>query len=117
MKVLEFLTTCHVLSCLFRVCSNLSPVLFIILYTIWISSVKHSQVFIFADDVRLFQQVNLISDCTLLQDDACSVQKWCISNSLLLNPRKNSSAVFNCRESVARYLCILSFNETSRIIL
>lgn len=94
--------------------SNLGPLLFNIFVNDLISSVKHSQVLIFADDVKLFRQVDCIADCTLLQEDVLSVQKWCISNNLLLNPRKTQVMSLSRRRNTLSYDYTMDIEPISR---
>lgn len=68
--------------------SHLEPILFLIFINDISDSVKHCRYSIFADDLKLYLCVKSQSDVTLLQNDIAAVNEWCVSNKMILNPRK-----------------------------
>lgn len=82
-----------------------------------ISFVKHLKVLIFANDVNLFWQVNFVTDYTLLQDNVCSVQIWCISNNLLFNPFKTQVNSLSKKHSTLLYAYCSENKTVSRTTL
>lgn len=47
-----------------------------------------SEILLFADDVKIFREVNLEQDTVDLQDDLDNICEWCNQNKLLLNYNK-----------------------------
>lgn len=43
---------------------------------------------LFADDCKIFNLINTIDDCRMLQDDLNTLSEWCIENKLQLNVKK-----------------------------
>jgi hypothetical protein len=50
--------------------------------------VRHSQVFLYADDAKLLKSINSRLDCLLLQQDLDAVTNWCCTWQLSLNIAK-----------------------------
>ena len=68
--------------------SCLGPILFCLFINDLPSSVQHSTVKMFADDVKLYLPVRDQNDVQLLQEDLDSLTYWCESNSMFINPSK-----------------------------
>jgi len=56
--------------------SNLGPLLFIIYINDIVQCVKNSKVLLYADDMKVFRQINSINDCRLLQEDLDRLVVW-----------------------------------------
>ena len=56
--------------------SILGPTLFIMYINDVLSSIKHSELLLFADDAKLFKEISSIDDCTLLQHNINSFYSW-----------------------------------------
>ena len=56
--------------------SILGPTLFIMYINDVLSSIKYSELLLFADDAKLFKEISSIDDCLLLQHDIDSFHSW-----------------------------------------
>jgi hypothetical protein len=74
--------------------SNLGPLLFIIFINDLFNEVN-SEIIMYADDVKLFKQINDINDHTLLQLNLNKVFNWSVKNSLPLNLKKTIGISFS----------------------
>ncbi|KAI5746280.1 hypothetical protein M8J77_001836 [Diaphorina citri] len=68
--------------------SKLSSLLFILTYNDIHRHVLHSEVLLYADDLKIFRVINSEHDCHLLQDDINSVSRWLTSIGLNFHPAK-----------------------------
>ena len=73
--------------------SILGPLLFII-YINDLPNQFTCQTLLFADDLKIFTEINSIDDCSILQDDLNVLDNWCKLWQLRLNPEK--CQVFTC---------------------
>ena len=65
--------------------SNLGPLFFAIFINDIGSNMKHSQMLLYADDMKIFYLIKCESDCGLLQADLDSVVQWSDENRLPFN--------------------------------
>ncbi|KAL1448108.1 hypothetical protein WDU94_013874 [Cyamophila willieti] len=68
--------------------SRLSSLLFILTYNDLINHVQHSQVLLYADDLKIFKVIHDTRDCELLQEDINSVSEWLKEIGLNFHPKK-----------------------------
>jgi hypothetical protein len=68
--------------------SVLSPILFLLFINDLPDCIKHSSVYIYADDAKLLKSINCQLDCILLQQDLDAVATWCSTWQLTLNVAK-----------------------------
>ena len=66
----------------------LGPLLFLVLLSDISSDINHSSVVSFADDTRVYRQINEISDCSLLQNDLDNIYTWASVNNMVFNDSK-----------------------------
>ena len=66
----------------------LGPLLFLVLLSDISSDINHSSVVSFADDTRVYRQINEISDCSLLQYDLDNIYTWASVNNMVFNDSK-----------------------------
>lgn len=69
--------------------SNLGPLLFNLFINDLVSSIKCGKL-AYADDLKIFNQIDTVDDCVSLQASICAVSQWCIINKLDLNISKCS---------------------------
>jgi hypothetical protein len=67
--------------------SNLGPLLFIMFINDLIESIS-SNCIAYADDVKVYREVESTNDAMLLQDDISKVHIWCKNNNMSLNVSK-----------------------------
>lgn len=78
--------------------SNLGPLLFLIFFNDVVDMVQHSQVLLYADDLKLVHDISSIGDSSQLQRDLEAVCAWCGINRLTLNINKCSVITYSrCR--------------------
>ena len=68
--------------------SVLSPIMFILYINDLPDCIKHSQIFLYADDAKLLKSITCRLDCILLQQDLDAVVAWCLTWQLSLNITK-----------------------------
>ncbi len=68
--------------------SVLSPLLFLLYINDLPECVKHSLIFLYADDAKLVKSINCRLDCLQLQQDLDAVATWCCTWQLTLNTAK-----------------------------
>jgi hypothetical protein len=79
--------------------SHLGPLLFL-LFVNDICSVFEDVIYLlFADDLKIFKQVNTIFDCQVLQDNLENLGSWCEHNRLFLNIGKCQIITFTRKKN------------------
>ena len=78
--------------------SHLGPILFILFINDINNYITHSKFLLYADDLKLYSRINSPLDCSKLQIDLNSLQRWCVINGMNLNISK---------------CCCLSFTKSS----
>ena len=68
--------------------SVLSPIIFILYINDLPDCIKHSQIFLYADDAKLLKSITCRLDCILLEQDLDAVVAWCLTWQLSLNITK-----------------------------
>jgi hypothetical protein len=68
--------------------SVLGPLLFLLYINDLPDCVKHSQIYLYADDAKIFKSVTCRLDCFLLQQDIDAIVAWCSYWQLKLNISK-----------------------------
>ena len=68
--------------------SILGPILFLIYVNNLPQCILHSQIFLYADDAKLFKRINCRLDCILFQQDIDALVNWCATWQLKLNISK-----------------------------
>lgn len=68
--------------------SILGPLFFSVFINDITRVVNYSDIYLFADDLKLVKSVRNDSDVKYLQDDIDNIQKWCIKNKMILNTTK-----------------------------
>lgn len=83
--------------------SHLGPLLFIISINDVTSILKHAQIKIFADDIKILTRIESVSDCLALQTDLFKLGDWCDLNGLSLNIEKCSIVSFSRKTNILHY--------------
>lgn len=68
--------------------SKLGPLLFIIFINDLCNNIKECKSLLYADDLKIYNVINNIEDCMLIQSTLSSLQQWCNDNFLSLNVEK-----------------------------
>ena len=80
--------------------SHLGPLLFVLAINDIAYFLKHSNLLIYADDMKLYWIIHEKKYCTLLQEDLNSFASWCSNNSLILNANKCQKVSFSWRNQL-----------------
>jgi hypothetical protein len=78
--------------------SHLGPLLFIIFINDICSIFENAKCLLYADDMKLFMEINHTTDCKLLQQDLKQLNNWCQQNRMQLKIKKCVAMTF-CRKS------------------
>jgi hypothetical protein len=70
--------------------STLGHLLFNICINYICDSVSYYKYLLFADNLKIYRNINNVHDCKLLQSDINSVQNWCFENGMTLNVSKTT---------------------------
>jgi hypothetical protein len=86
--------------------SILGPLLYILYSADMVKQIKHCQHHLYADDLQLYYSFSP-ADCAdalaRVNEDLDSISAWCISNCLVLNPKKSKLMLMGSRVSLNRY--------------
>ena len=98
--------------------THLGPVLFSIFINDITTHLKHCNISIFADDLKIYRIVHSASDVSLIQNDLDSIKQWCDKNMMLLNARKCFHIKYTRKKRPVRstyYLDGLNLQEVQEI--
>ena len=82
--------------------SNLGPLLFL-LFINDLSEILMCHKLFFADDLKLFTDINGADNCDALQSELDQLNIWCTDNKLHLNTSKCKIVSFSRKQSIYRY--------------
>lgn len=82
--------------------SNLGPLLFLI-FIDDITNIIDSNKLLYADDIKIFRQINSLSDCQILQRDIDNILLWCKENNLDLNVSKCNVVRFTRKKLIINF--------------
>lgn len=68
--------------------SQLGPLLFALFINDITEYIKHSNVFLYADDTKIFKSINTVEDCFLMQQYLIYFELFCKDHKLFLNLKK-----------------------------
>lgn len=95
--------------------SNLGPLLFLIFINDLAERMQHSEMLLFADDIKIFRPIDRASECSLLQDDINTVSAWCSANMLRINPSKTNVISYHRRQVPIQFLYKLHGGSIARV--
>lgn len=95
--------------------SHLGPLLFILAINDVSFCIRHSEILIFADDMKIFKSINSTSDRLLLQHDLDSFVIWCNKNGLNLNPIKCQTMTFSKKRTPSYFDYKISQHSLGRV--
>lgn len=75
--------------------SKLSSLLFILTYNDIYKQINHSQLLLYADDLKIFKIIKNTNDCHLLQKDLDNINLWLASIGLNFHPQKCSIVTYS----------------------
>lgn len=84
--------------------SHLGPLLFNIFINDIGQCFKHSNYFLFADDLKFFRVIDCSTDVLKLQEDIDNLNLWCEANVMCLNVSKCFSMQFSRKKNIDRPL-------------
>lgn len=82
--------------------SNLGPLLFLLYINDIVTVIKCLKL-LFADDLKLYQEISWLENCEALQADLRAVEEWCISNRLSLNISKCCVVSYTRKQNAVIY--------------
>ena len=77
----------------------LGPLLFLVLMSDINKGVSNTKIISFADDTRVYNNINTVDDCNVLQSDLESVCNWADVNNMLFNAGKFDYLSFACKSN------------------
>lgn len=83
--------------------SHLGPVLFNIFINDITTCFHHSNFLLYADDLKLYRDIQNVDDCNKLQSDLTRLQQWCDKNKMTLNPDKCYHLTFTKKNNAINY--------------
>lgn len=95
--------------------SVLGPLLFLMYVNDVSSAIRNSSFLLYADDIKIFREINSFNDCRLLQSDLCSFSEWCKNNNLSLNISKTKVMSFTRKSSTLSFLYSVNSVSLSRV--
>ena len=88
--------------------SILGPLLFVLFINdIYESIDENSNINLYADDTKLWREINNYADCAILQKDIDSLHKWCIVNNMKFH--ENKCKVLTVTNSKPLFMDVLPF--------
>ena len=88
--------------------SHLGPLLFLLFVNDVSQVIKHSNILLFADDIKLFLEISTSQDCLKLQTDLNNLIDWCKTNLFLLNFDKCFLITFSKRDEFISHIYMLN---------
>lgn len=95
--------------------SVLGPLLFVIFINDIFYNIT-SQALMYADDLKVFCQINNFNDCLSLQQDIYAVASWCTSNCLSLNLKKTNIVQYSRKTNIVTSNYVLGGNIIKRVL-
>lgn len=95
--------------------SHLGPVLFVLFINDLPDVIQKSEILLYADDAKVFQSFNSISNCCDLQEDFNNLLNWCNNNDLTVNTNKCNILSFNRRRMLTKFDYNLDGNVIERV--
>ena len=97
--------------------SNLGPLLFLVAINGIIYCVKNARALIFADDLKIFLNIDSVNDCLKLQEDFMNIIDWCNENNFNLNVGKCSCMSFSLNRNMIEFQYEVNDAQLKRVNL
>lgn len=97
--------------------SHLGPLLFLLFINDVITCFSFCDTLLYADDLKIFAEVNCLNDCLLIQQDLLCFARWCNSNCLALNVGKCKVMSYRKKNSFFSYDYTLFDELVDRVLL
>ena len=95
--------------------SHLGPLLFLLYINDITTYVHHSDILIYADDTKIFREINTLDDCALLQEDIDRVSQYCKHNCIFINASKCHVMTFSRKSSNISHVYLLNGNQLNSV--
>lgn len=95
--------------------SILGPLFFNVYINDITNVVKHSRVYLFADDLKLLKPILNTSDAKYLQDDINNIHEWCIKNKMYLNSSKCHHIKFTRKRNKLQTSYFIASNKLEEV--
>ena len=83
--------------------SVLGPLYFSIYINDIVEVIRYSQIYIFADDIKILNKIDTVDDCVKLQSDLTRLEKWCCLNNRESNKNKCKVLSFTLLHSFPQF--------------
>lgn len=80
--------------------SHLGPILFILFINDIATCIRYSEFLVYADDLKLYKEINSFEDVRFLQADLAAVGHWCECNNMILNATKCTHIKFTKKKNI-----------------
>lgn len=95
--------------------SILGPLLFILFINDVVDVVRHSQVLLYADDIKVFRPIDTVDDCVKLQQDVDEIVKWATKSELQFNIMKCKAMSFSRKKDTIMFAYNIDGSALQRV--
>ncbi|KAJ8705638.1 hypothetical protein PYW08_012684 [Mythimna loreyi] len=96
--------------------SILGPLLFLIMINDIPQVLNHSKCLLYADDLKLYSEVQTLADCAALQKDIDAISEWSVINKMNFNPSKCCIMSFSRSRNPIQFTYIINDVEIPRVM-
>lgn len=82
--------------------SVLGPFLFVLFINDLPDVIRHSNIYLYADDIKIYKTIKSTSDTDLLQSDLNATDKWLKLNGLIISPHKSAILTIGNNAKITR---------------
>ena len=95
--------------------AHLSPLLFNIFINDIVKVIKHSQILLYADDLKIYRCIESVDDCEKIQDDLDNLISWCNLNGMEFNTKKCKVITFHRKSNIIEFKYVISGDILERV--